>query len=109
MDSNDEDNNAQEEHAGNNNQEDRIIYVDGGTVDTYMMNVISEISKNGNVTLRSKGNSIPTAVSIANVITYEMLKGRSQVKRILLDTDDEPGIGHMTSTAEIVIAKNQAA
>lgn len=83
-----------------------VIYVDRGSVDMYVMDVISVLSKSNSVTLRSKGVSIPVAVAIANVVTHEMLVGRSRVRKILLDTESEPGIGSMVSTAEIQIDRH---
>jgi DNA-binding protein len=63
------------------------------------------ISKN-QVILKARGNSIPNAVSVANIITEKMMKDNSKVEKINLDTVAEAGIGNMTSTVEIIINKN---
>ena len=81
--------------------DDGVIYIGRNHVDNYAMDSVTALSRNGNVTLRAKGGSIPTAVTVANMITREILKGSSRVRQILLDTDAEPGIGDMTSTIEI--------
>lgn len=91
--------------AAANQQADHVIYVDNNYIDTYAMNAISVLSTAGTVTLRSKGRYIPTAVTIANIVTCEIMIKTSRVRKILLDTDSEPGIGHMTSTVEIQIDK----
>lgn len=70
------------------------------------INVITLLGKSNKAILRAKGNSIPNAVAIANIITEKMLKGNSKVQNIILDTDMPAGIGKMLSTIEIIILKN---
>jgi DNA-binding protein len=55
--------------------------------------------------LKARGNSIPNAVAVANIITEKMLVGSTKVEKIKLDTLEEAGIGSMTSTAQIIIKK----
>ena len=70
------------------------------------INVISLLGSSKKAILRAKGNSIPNAVAIANIITEKMLKGNSKVEKILVDTEMPAGIGKMLSTIEIVLLKN---
>jgi len=70
------------------------------------INVITLLGKSNKAILRAKGNSIPNAVAIANIITEKMLKGNSKVQDIILDTDMPAGIGKMLSTIEIILQKN---
>lgn len=70
------------------------------------INVLSLLGASKKVVLRAKGNSIPNAVAIANIITEKMLKGNSKVENILVDTEMPAGIGKMLSTIEIVLLKN---
>lgn len=70
------------------------------------INVISLLGKSNKAILRAKGNSIPNAVAIANIITEKMLKGSAKVQKIQLDTDMPAGIGKMLSTIEIILLKN---
>ncbi len=70
------------------------------------INVIALLGKSNKAILRAKGNSIPNAVAIANIITEKMLKGNSKVQDIILDTDMPAGIGKMLSTIEIILQKN---
>ena len=56
------------------------------------------------VTIKGEGESCPTTVSVANVITQNILNGRTQTDKILVDSkilDD----GRLISTIEIVIIK----
>ena len=70
------------------------------------INVISLLGKSNKAILRAKGNSIPNAVAIANIITEKMLKGNAKIENIELDTDMPAGIGKMLSTIEIILEKN---
>ncbi|MCE2498400.1 MAG: ribonuclease P subunit p25 family protein [Nitrosopumilaceae archaeon] len=88
--------------------EDDTIYIGSNHIDNYAMEAVQALSKKDSVTLRSKGRSIPTAVTVANIVTREVLKKRSRVRQILLDTDAAPGIGSMTSTIEIHIDRLQS-
>ena len=69
------------------------------------LEVLTILGNKKRIILKSKGNSIPNAVAIANIITEKMLKGNSKVQKINLDTVDAAGIGNMTSTIEIILIK----
>ena len=69
------------------------------------LEVMSFLGQNPRVTLKAKGNSIPNAVAVANIITEKILLGNSHVRKIKLDTDKSPGIGRMLSTIEIILQK----
>ena len=69
------------------------------------VDVLSVLGKKNRVILRAKGNSIPNAVAVANIITEKMLKGNSKVEKITVDTEAAAGIGNMTSTVEIILNK----
>nr|WP_016940322.1 DNA-binding protein [Candidatus Nitrosopumilus sediminis] len=70
------------------------------------LEVLTILGKKTRVILKAKGNSIPNAVAVANIITEKMLNGNSKVEKIKLDTVAAAGIGDMTSTVEIIIVKN---
>ncbi len=63
--------------------------------------VLSRLNGTGRLALRSKGNSIPNAVAVANIIR-DMNMG-VRVQKVILDTESAPGIGRMTSTVEIIL------
>ena len=69
------------------------------------LDVVSLLGKSHGVVISAKGNSIPNAVAVTNIITEKMLAGNSKVQKITLDTDAAPGIGKMLSTIEIVLCK----
>jgi len=71
-----------------------------------VIDVLTMLSKSKKAILRAKGDSIPNAVAIANIITEKMLKGNSKIDKISVDTEGAVGIGKMLSTIEIVLMKN---
>jgi len=90
-----------------NNEKDLAIYnVHNDPVIIEAINVLSLLGSSKKAILRAKGNSIPNAVAIANIITEKMLKGNSRIENILVDTEMPAGIGKMLSTIEIVLLKN---
>jgi DNA-binding protein len=86
--------------------EDTIISIGNEPVMQSAIDVLSMLGSKNQVILKARGNSIPNAVAIANIITEKMLKGNSKVQKITLDTVAAAGIGRMTSTIEIILNKN---
>ena len=82
-----------------------IVYIGNDPVMQSAIDVLSTLGNTKKVIIRSKGNSIPNAVAVANIITEKMLNGNSKVEKIKLDTDAAAGIGRMTSTIEIILVK----
>jgi len=70
------------------------------------VDVVSKLMIQNKISLKARGNSIPNAVAVANIITEKMLVGNTKIEKINLDTVAEAGIGNMTSTVEIIIKKN---
>lgn len=92
--------------SANQNDELPIFNVHSEPVMIEAINVISLLGKSNTVIIRAKGDSIPNAVAIANIITEKMLKGNSKIHKILVDTEMPAGIGKMLSTIEIILQKN---
>ena len=69
------------------------------------VDVVSKLMIRNKIGLKARGNSIPNAVAVANIITEKMLVGSTKIEKINLDTVAEAGIGNMTSTIEIIIIK----
>ena len=68
------------------------------------LDLLKIIQNTGEIIIKGKGNNCPNAVSVANIITENMLKDNSKIKKIIVDsytTDD----GYMISTIEITITK----
>lgn len=84
---------------------DATINIGNDPVMQTALDVLSLFGTSSSVTLKAKGNSIPNAVAVANIITEKMLCGNSKIQKITLDTDEAPGIGRMLSTIEIILHK----
>ena len=69
-------------------------------------NVLMIISKSGTVCLKAKGELIPNAVSIANIVVESFLKNNSKIEQITLDSEISTTDGKMTSNIEIIVLKN---
>jgi len=82
-----------------------IITIGNDPVMQFAFDILSILGSKNQVILKAKGNSIPNAVAVANIITEKMLKGNSKVEKITLDTVEAAGIGSMTSTVEIILKK----
>ena len=67
--------------------------------------VVSKLMIHNKVSLKARGNSIPNAVAVSNIIIEKMLVGSTKIEKINLDTVAKAGIGDMTSTVEIIIVK----
>ncbi|MBI1662992.1 MAG: DNA-binding protein [Nitrosopumilus sp.] len=86
--------------------DDTIAHIGNDPVMQSALDVLSTLGNKNKVVIKSKGNAIPNAVAVANIITEKMLNGNSKVEKITLDTDAAAGIGKMTSTIEIILIKN---
>ena len=87
------------------NESETVVNIGNDPVMQSAIDVLDTISKKSQIILKAKGNSIPNAVAVANIITEKMLNGKSKVEKINLDTMESAGIGRMTSTIEIILKK----
>ena len=70
------------------------------------LDILSILGKYNEVTIRAKGNSIPNAVAVANIITENMLKGNSKIHKITVDSEPIQELGRASSNIEIILKKN---
>ena len=68
------------------------------------MDVLQLLNKNNKITIRGIGESCPATVSVANIITQNMLNGKTKTDKILVDSDILED-GRLISTIEIIIIK----
>ena len=68
------------------------------------MNVLKILNEIGKITIKGKDDSCPATVSVANIITQNVLKGTTKTDKISLSNEilDD---GRMISTIEIIITK----
>ena len=68
------------------------------------IDVLQILNKIGKITIKGKGESCPATVSVANIITQNMLAGKTQTDRIFVDSEALDD-GRLISTIEIIITK----
>lgn len=71
------------------------------------IDVLTALGSAGKVVLKAKGDDIPTAVGVANILTEKMMKGTSEIADIIIDSESGTGKYGMTlvSTIEIILIK----
>ncbi len=69
------------------------------------LDILTELVKHKTVVLTAKGESIPVAVAVANVVTENMMKGNSKIVGIAVDSESQGNNGPLISTIEISITK----
>ena len=68
------------------------------------MDVLEVLNKIGKITIKGRGESCPSTVSVANIITQNILKGITKTEKISVDSEISDD-GRLISTIEIIIAK----
>ena len=68
------------------------------------MNVLQVLNKIGKITIMGKGESCPSTVSVANIITQNILTGITKTEKISVDSEISDD-GRLISTIEIIITK----
>ena len=69
-----------------------------------VMDVLQILNKIGKITIKGNGDTCPTTVSVANIITQNILNGTTKTENISVNSkisDD----GHLISIIEITITK----
>ncbi|HET6458388.1 MAG TPA: DNA-binding protein [Nitrosopumilaceae archaeon] len=87
--------------------EGKVLVIREEPVMECALDVLTDLGNSGQVTLVAKGNAIPTAVAVANIVTESMMKGNSKIVDISVDSENGSGKYGMTliSTIKIIIAK----
>ena len=86
-------------------QSGKLIVINQQPVMDCALDILTELVKHKTITLRAKGDSIPVAVAVANVVTENMLKGNSQILSITVDSESQGINGPLVSLIEITIRK----
>ncbi|MDC0063944.1 DNA-binding protein [Candidatus Nitrosopelagicus sp.] len=81
-------------------------FIKNESVMTSALDVITAMSSSKRVVLMAKGDLIPNAVAVANIVTENMLKGNSKIQDIKLDSVISEEDGQMVSNIIIVLIKN---
>ena len=68
------------------------------------LEVLSMLENTDEIRIKGKGETCPNTVAVANIITENILKGKSKTGKIIVDSDITDD-GYMISTIEIIIKK----
>ena len=68
------------------------------------MDVLQVLNKIGKITIKGKGELCPATVSVANIITQNILSGITKTEKISVDSEISDD-GRLISTIEIIITK----
>ena len=68
------------------------------------MDVLQVLNKIGKITIIGKGESCPATVSVANIITQNILNGITKTEKISVDSEISDD-GRLIATIEIMIIK----
>ena len=71
---------------------------------TSSMDVLEILNKINKITIKGKGESCPATVSVANIITQNILNGKSKTDKILVGSEISDD-GRLISTIEITLTK----
>ena len=85
--------------------EDSVIVIYDDPVMQSALDAISILGKHGEITIKAKGNSIPNAVAVANIITENIMKGNSKIHRIAVDSEPIQELGRTLSNIKIILRK----
>jgi len=69
-----------------------------------VMEVLQILNKNGKIIINGNDNSCPTTVSVANIITQNILKDTAKTEDISVNSEISDD-GRLVSTIEITITK----
>lgn len=61
------------------------------------------LTKNGEITLKAKGEFIPNAITVANILTKRILKDRCKVHKVTVDSEPIVSMGSFNSVIEIIL------
>ena len=91
-----------EEVKRSENDLDKDAYfIKNESVMTSALDVISAMSATKRIVLKAKGDLIPNAVAVANIVTENMLKGNSKIQDIKLDSVISEEDGQMISNIAV--------
>ena len=96
----------QEVKRSETNVDKDSYFVKDESVMTSALDVLTTLSASKRVVLMAKGDLIPNAVAVANIVTENMLKGNSKIQDIKLDSVISEEDGQKISNIEIVLIKN---
>jgi len=85
--------------------EGTVVSIRNAPVMQVAVNALSLLGSKGKIILAAKGNFIPNAVAVANILSEKLMAGNSKIDKIILDSETTEEIGKMVSTIKITLLK----
>ena len=92
-------------HEQTDKSGESIIEIHNDPVMQSALDALAIVGKYKEITIKAKGNSIPNAVAVANILKDNMLKGTSKIEKITVDSEPIEMMGRTQSNIEIIIKK----
>ena len=70
------------------NSTGKIVTIHQQDIVPCALDLLTDLVKFKTITLVAKGQSIPTAVAVANIVTENMMKGNSKILDIVVDSEE---------------------
>ena len=86
-----------------NETNEKFVITDKPVMES-VMEVLPILNKNGKIIIKGNDNSCPATVSVANIITQNILKDNAKTENISVDSEVSDD-GRLVSTIEITITK----
>ena len=87
-----------------NKLDETLFLVNNEPVMKTALEVLSILGNTDEIRIKGEGETCSNTVAVANIITENILKGKSKTGKIIVDSDITDR-GYMTSTIEIIIKK----
>ena len=84
---------------------DAVIEIHNDPVMQLALDALAIFGKHKEIIIRARGNSIPNAVAVANILTENMLKGNVKIEKIAVDSEPIQEMGRTQSNIEIILKK----
>ena len=88
-----------------NNFKETQFLVNNEPVMEIALEVLTILTNTNEIRIKGKGETCPNAVAVANIITENMLKGKSKIVKVIVDSEIIDN-GYMISTIDIILKKN---
>ena len=84
---------------------DAVMEIYNDPVMQTALDALTIFGKHKEIIIRARGNSIPNAVAVANILTENMLKGNIKIEKITVDSEPIHEMGRTQSSIEIILRK----
>ena len=92
-------------HEQTDKSKESVMEIRNDPVMQSALDALAIFGKYNELTIKAKGNSIPNAVAVANILKDNMLKGKSKIRKITVDSEPIQEMGRTMSNIEIILEK----